>query len=280
MQICDLHTHSTFSDGSCTPTEIINEAIEKGLCAVALCDHNTVDGVPEFLAAAKDKDIEAIAGVEFSVDYMGVELHLLALFIPEGALKRLSELMVEVNRRKEISNIALVESLCSAGYVMDYSDIKRKSPNGNINRVQIATELTEKGYTASINEAFDTLLNEDAGYYVAPERINVFKMIGIILSLGAVPVLAHPFLNLSEEELTEFLPKAKECGLAGMECLYSTYSEEQTKKSLEIAQLYRLKPSGGSDYHGNKKPDIKLGIGKGGLKIPYEYAKGLKTKAE
>ena len=274
--ICDLHTHSIFSDGTCTPTEIIEKAIEIGLSAVALCDHNTVDGIPEFLSAAKDKNIEAIAGAEFSVDYNGTELHLLGLYIPEKMLSKVSNLMTEVNKRKEESNIALVNSLNKAGYCLDYLEIKGKSPKGKINRAHIAAELTAKRYTESIKQAFETILSKDAGHYVEPKRLTVFETIEFIKSIGAVPILAHPFLNLSEKELLDFIPLAKESGLVGIECYYSLYDESLVNKSVEIATGFGLKQSGGSDFHGTNKPDIKLGFGKDNLSISYEYAKTIK----
>ena len=275
-EICDLHTHTVFSDGTYTPAEIISEAIEIGLSAVALCDHNTVDGIPDFLAAAKGKSIEAIAGSEFSVDYNGKELHLLGLYIPEDKLSIISDLMTEGHELKEQSNIDLVNAINNIGYEISYADIKAQSSTGRINRAHIAAELTRKGYTESIAQAFKTVLSKKAGYYIEPKRPDVYEMIEFVNSIGARPVLAHPFLNLSEAELKAFLPSAKECGLVGMECYYSLYDEELTDTSMSIAAELGLMPSGGSDFHGDHKPDIRLGFGKGNLKIPYEWAKAIK----
>ena len=275
-RICDLHTHSIFSDGTYTPTEIILEAVGIGLSAVALCDHNTVDGIPEFLSAAKNRNIEAIAGAEFSVDYNGTELHLLGLYIPEEKLDVISGWMADMTKRKEESNIALVTALNNAGYDLNYWDIKSKSPKGKLNRAHIAAELTAKGYTESIQQAFKTLLTKNGGYYTEPKRPTVFEMIAQIKSIGAVAVLAHPFLNLSEEKLKEFIPIAKACGLDGMECYYSLYSEDSIKKSVVIATQFGLKQSGGSDFHGANKPDIRLGFGKGNLRIPYAFVENIK----
>ncbi len=277
MKTCDLHTHSIFSDGTYTPGEIIESAINTGLSAVALCDHNTVDGLPDFLKTAKEKNIEAVAGAEFSVDYNGVELHLLGLFISEKHFCKVSELMKEVNERKRQSNIALIESLVRSGYNLDYESIKNSTPNGKFNRAHVAAELTKLGYTESINQAFDQLLSPDAGHYKEPERLSLAFMIDFIKSIDAVPVLAHPFLKLRKEELEKLLPIAKNQGLVGMECYYSLYDEETAKLSLDLAEKFGLKPSGGSDFHGNNKPDIKLGSGKGSLKIPYEWLTRLKS---
>lgn len=277
-KLCDLHTHSTFSDGTFTPEEIIDEAVKIGLSAIALCDHNTVDGIPRFLAAAKSKNIEAVPGAEFSVDYNGKELHLLALFIPPNYLSKISDLMFESNQRKEQNNIDLVNKLCENGYILDYDEIKNSTPMGKVNRAHIGAALTKKGYTKSINEAFSTLLSTNAGFYKAPERPTVWQMIDFILSIDAVPVLAHPLLNLSFEELEIFLPLAKQKGLVGIECKYCLYDTATEQLSLNIADRFNLKYSGGSDFHGSIKPDIDLGVGKGDLRIPYEWYLNLKNK--
>lgn len=277
MEICDLHTHSIYSDGTYTPKQIINTSIDIGLSAVALCDHNTVDGLSEFLTEAKSKNIEAVAGAEFSVDYEGTELHLLGLFIPENQFDRVSALMKSVNERKEQSNIDLIGSLNQAGYDISYEQIKNSTPNGKFNRAHIAAELTKKGYTKSIKHAFETLLSPEAGYYKEPQRLSFFYMIDFIKSIGAISVLAHPFLNLTKEELEILLPLAKKEGLVGMECYYSLYDEAQTSESLALSEKFGLKHSGGSDFHGENKPDIQLGFGKGNLKIPYNLVQQLKT---
>ena len=278
QKLCDLHTHSVFSDGTCTPGEIIDTAVRIGLSAVALCDHNTVDGIPDFLSAAKGKDIRAIAGAEFSVAYEDTELHLLGLFIPEEAFAHVTTLMEDVNRRKEESNRALIASLNRAGYEIDFEAIRNMTPNGKFNRSHIAQAMTDKGYTESISQAMNTVLAPGAGHYIEPRRISVWEMIDFIKSVGAVPVLAHPFLNLSEAALAQFLPEAKKHGLVGMECAYSLYDKETTAKSLLLAEKNGLLPSGGSDFHGTKKADIRLGCGKGNLAIPYAWAERLENQ--
>ena len=277
MKTCDLHTHSIYSDGTYTPKEIIDSAINNGLSAVALCDHNTVDGLSDFLAAANNKNIQAVAGAEFSVDYNGTELHLLGLYIPEKHFDKIADLMKAVNDRKRQSNIDLIASLNKAGYEIDYNTIKNSTPNRKFNRAHVAAELTKKGYTDSREQAFETLLSPAAGHYKEPERLRFFKMIDFIKSIGAVPVLAHPFLNLTKAELEILLPLAKKQGLVGMECYYSLYDGATTKDAIDLAEKFELKYSGGSDFHGENKPDIKLGVGKGNLKIPYDWSVALKT---
>ena len=147
---------------------------------------------------------------------------------------------------------------------------------GNINRAHVAAILTKKGYTSSRNEAFRTVLAPERGFYIEPDRLPVFETIDFIRSIGAVPVLAHPFLNLDEERLRVFLPQAKERGLLGMEVAYSTYDDATAACAARLAQEFGLLPSGGSDYHGAKKADIKMGVGRGNLKVPAEWVDRLK----
>ena len=271
---CDLHTHSLFSDGTCTPAELIEEAVLLGLSAIALTDHNTIDGLPDFMAAAEGKDIIAIPGAEFSVDYEGAELHLLGLFIDPVHFPTIRDMMHRYQLLKEQSNLDLVDALNRAGYDLDFDRIRAKSPNGNINRSHIAAALTEKGYTASIREAFETLLAKGGGFYHEPPRPTVWEILEYLTGIGSVPVLAHPFLSLSPEELAEFLPRAK--GLIGMEVAYSTYDEDTAALAARMAKEFGILPSGGSDYHGAKKPDIKMGIGRGALQVPVQWIYTLK----
>lgn len=276
MQYCDLHTHSVHSDGTCTPAEVIKLAKEAGLTAVALCDHNTVSGLPEFLAAADG--MEVIPGTEFSVDYRGTELHVLALFVkPEdyaAVTARAEQYLID----KEQSNIALCAALTEAGYSLSYEQIKAATADGFVNRAVIAAEMLRLGYVESVQQAFKTCLSEKHGYYKPPVRPNVYEIIRFIKSMGAVAVLAHPFLNLSRQELEAFLPCAVAAGLDGMEVLYSKYSPEETEAACEIAEKFGLLPSGGSDFHGENKPDIAVGTGRGNLKIPYSWLQQLKSK--
>ncbi len=279
-KFCDLHTHSVFSDGTYTPVQLLEEAEQRNLSAIALTDHNTVLGLPDFLAAARGRAVEAIPGVEFSTDYNGTELHILALYLNPMYFSQVMELMQQYHRRKEQSNIALVDDLNRAGYVIDYEKIKASTPEGQVNRALIAAELTRLGYTASIQDAFKKLLNPSCGYYTPPRRHTPAEMISIIRDFGAVSVLAHPYLNLKQEELNTFLHQDAHRGLQGMEVYYSTYDEETTLAARETADHFGLLHSGGSDFHGDNKPDIQLGVGRGGLQVPARLAEEVKKKAE
>ena len=277
-EYCDLHVHSVFSDGTDTPAKLISLAEEAGLAAVALCDHNTVSGLPDFLAAGENSDVEAVPGVEISTDYGGKELHILALFVAPTHYAAVTELLAEGDRRKEQSNIDLVAALNRAGYALDYEAIKAKTPKGHINRAHIAAELLRLGYTESVQAAFKTLLSPKHGYYQPPKRISAFDAIRFIKSIGAVAVLAHPFLSMDEGMLRAFLPDAVKCGLDAMEVYYSKYDAETTVLAMKIAEEYGVLYSGGSDYHGETKPDIAIGTGRGDLKIPTTWLNLLKLR--
>lgn len=278
-KFCDLHTHSIFSDGTLTPEELVELAVELGLGAVALTDHNTVLGLPRFLAAAEGKPLEAVPGVEFSTDYRDGELHILALYIrPEhyGAAMAIADQMQE---NKRLSNISLVAALNKAGYHISYEKIKAAMPAGEPNRALIAAELTRCGYVSSNQEAFERLLSPKHGYYVPPKRIDAFELISFIRSIGAVAVWAHPFLHLKQEgDVRQFLEKAIPLGLQGMETRYPLYTPEQTALAASLAKEYGLLQSGGSDFHGANKPDIRLGSGRGELEVPMEFLREIRSK--
>lgn len=275
---CDLHTHSRYSDGTCSPAEIIRQAEALGLSAVALTDHNTLAGLPEFLTAARGTAVTAIPGVEISTLYGDTELHIVGLYLPPDSFDAVMALLEGFNQKKEESNRLLIRNLNRAGYGLDYEDICRHHPEGTLNRAVIAAALLEKGFVGSTQEAFQSLLSKKAGYYVPPERLDVFTAIRFLKSIGAVPVLAHPFLNLkTEDALRAFLENAVPQGLAAMETMYPSFSEEQTDLARRMAREYNLKESGGSDFHGDTKPHIRLGTGKGTLAVPAAFAEELKN---
>ena len=272
---CDLHVHSTYSDGTKTPSELVEVALELGLKAIALTDHNTIDGLEEFMEYASNKNIDAIPGVEISTEYNGIELHIIGLFISRFHFNSVREYLAGISKRKEESNIKLIAELAKFGYEIDYQKLRAEHA-GSINRAVIAAEMMRKGYINSIKEAFDTILSEKNGVYVPPKRIDSLDAIEFLDYINAVPVLAHPLISMSKEELEEFLPQAKLRGLIGMETIYSEYSEEETLLAKELVNKYGLCESGGSDYHGDNKPEIQLGTGLGSLHIPFDIINNLK----
>ena len=170
-----------------------------------------------------------------------------------------------------------LQALRDAGYPIDYEAVKART-NGIPNRAHFALELMEMGYLSSIREGCLTILSPKSGLYTPPKRATAFDTVAFIRSIGAVPVLAHPFLNLNEADLRIFLAEAKPCGLAAMETLYSTFDENLTAKAIAIAEEFGLKQSGGSDFHGSNKPDITMGTGRGNLAIPLEFLHTLESE--
>lgn len=277
MKLCDLHAHSNYSDGTLSPKQLIKLAEECALSAVVLCDHNTVAGLPEFVDAAGESSVEAVPGVEISVDYGDTELHLIMLFVKPEDYAPITALLEQTRMAKQESNEILVKALQADGFSVNYDRLLQMAPDGYINRAHIAAELTRNGYTASIQEAFKKYLKPGGGYYTPPKRPDVFETIRFVKGLGGVAVLAHPFLNLDEAELERFLPKAVSCGLDAMETVYAKYDAVTTQTAKAMAARFGLRESGGSDFHGDNKPDIRLGTGRGDLQIPLDFLEQLRT---
>lgn len=254
----DLHTHSVYSDGSWTPRELVEAAAREDL-VIALTDHNSVSGLREFMTAAETLGVEAVPGIEFSSDYRGTDTHVVALFVREEYYDAIRSFVAEGDRLKQQSNRDLVARLQEAGYAIDYETIVAQTPDGRVNRANIAGELVKLGYVTTVKEAFSQLLGEKQGYYVPPKRRSTLDTIAFIRSIGALPILAHPLLTFDPDTLLELLPLAVAQGLMGMETRYSTYDAATTELAQSIAKQFGLLESGGSDFHGAVKPQITLG---------------------
>lgn len=276
MKTCDLHTHSVYSDGTLTPAGLISAAIDAGLSALALTDHNTVAGLREFIDAAEDKPLDIVPGVEFTTADNGTELHILGLFIRPDTFDEINRYINKAAILKEESNYKLVNNLRRRGYDISYVDILENS-KGHVNRANIAAELMKKGYLSSIKEGFDTILSKAYGLYEPPERLSSTETIAFIRSIGAVAVWAHPYFHVDLQQSLEFLPRAVKAGLQGMETVYSTYDDATEKQAKEVCARFGILESGGSDFHGANKPDIALGKGRGNLIIPYEFYENLRA---
>lgn len=277
MKTCDLHTHSVYSDGTLTPFELMDRAIGAGLSALAMTDHNTVAGLPDFAEAAKGKPIEIVPGVEFTTADNGTELHILGLFITPDQYDTINRYIARAAEMKDESNYRLIKRLREEkGYDITYREVL-EGTKGNINRANIAAVLVKKGYIGSISEGFDTILHKDYGLYEPPERLSSTGTISFIRSIGAVAVWAHPYFHMTFDQAEEFLPRAVKAGLQGMETMYSTYDDETTQKAREVSRRFGICESGGSDFHGANKPHIALGTGQGNLQIPYEFYEKLKS---
>lgn len=276
----DLHTHSTASDGSLTPLELVRYAAEKKLRAMALTDHDCVDGLDEAVAQGERLGIEVIPAVELSADHPDGTMHILGFFVDRrhegfcGRLRRLQEARRERNPK-------IIQKLQALGLKITYDEVVAASGGGQIGRPHFAKVLVQKGYLSSMQEAFERYLKKGAPGYVDKFRFSPQDAIAAIHEAGGVAVLAHPFTLYKDNSgaLDPLLEALSQAGLDGMEVIYSTYSEEQARYYREKAEKYHLLPSGGSDFHGAHKPGIDLGVGQGRLKVPYELLEPLRKKA-
>ena len=274
--LCDMHVHYNCSDGSVPPEKLVDEAKKEGLSAIALCDHNTVSGLKRFTNAGKNSGVATVAGVEITSAYNGKEVHILGLFLKESQYPIIEKFLEQINARKIESNRRLANRLNEGGYDISYDSVLKIAENAIPNRVHFAKELLAKGYVSSIEDAFENILAEGGAFCEQSKKVDSLEVIRFLRSIDAVTVLAHPFLNFSIAELREFLHKAKQCGLMGMETIYSLFSKEETALAQEIAKEFGLISSGGSDFHGINKPGIKMGHGKDNISIPYEVYETLK----
>jgi len=276
----DLHIHSNASDGTFTPAEILDRAGRIGLGAIAITDHDTVDGVENALAAGIPPSIGFLTGVEISAappqsySHPG-SFHILGYgFRPQDPqLKRELQTLQEARRNR---NPRIVERLNQIGIPIRLEDVKSAAGAGQIGRPHIAQCLMKQGVVTSIDEAFDRLLGTGKPAYVDKYRIECRRAIELIRVAGGLPVLAHPgLLSLADDrQLDLVVDELVSMGLKGLEVYYPGHTPEQTRRLLDLARLRELLVTGGSDFHGAIQPDIEMGIGRGGLFVPYElYSK-------
>lgn len=279
MNKTDLHTHSTVSDGTLTPTELINKAAEIGLETIALTDHDTIEGVGEALEAAKAfPGLEVIAGTELSSLYKDKEIHIVGLFLDltnnefVSALDDLKE--KRIKRNKKMTN-----KLRGLGLDLSYDELLSVSGGKVVTRAHFARLLKEKGYVESKNEAFLKYIGTGKPGYVKREVLTAEKAVALIKTGGGLPIVAHPFAyGFNIDELEQMAADFSCWGAVGMECYYSTHTEEETRLALSLCRTYDLLPSGGSDFHGDNKPGLELGIGYGSLEVPKQILDDLKVK--
>ena len=269
----DLHVHSNISDGTLSPSKVIDLAVQHGLKAIALTDHDTVGGIDEASARAsyyqqKGVDFTFIPGVELSVGYKKRDIHVLGLYI-DSKNKEFLTLLGQMVKEREERNRKMVENFQDDGIQITLEELKEESQEAVITRAHFSKLLVRKQYVSSTKEAFDKYLNEDGKYYVNRKFITPEQAIDAITEAGGVPVLAHPMLYyLPDEELDSLVARLKNHGLKGIETIYSTYTKEEEQKVRALANKYHLILTGGSDFHGEVKPDIAIGTGRGNLVIP------------
>lgn len=280
MNIVDLHVHSNKSDGSFSPTELVNYACEKGLSAFALTDHDTIAGIEEAMTAAHGKPIEVIPGIEFSTEYEGRDVHIIGLDIPyqgEAFIRHLEAFQDSRMTR----NHRMCKKLQEYGVEITFDDLQAEYPDSVITRAHYAKYMLKKGFVKSINEAFERYIGDRAPCFIPREKVTPTQATALILKAGGIPILAHPVLyHLGKERLESLVSHLKEAGLVGIEAIYSTYSPHDERQMRALAEKFDLRISGGSDFHGTTKPGLDLATGYGKLFIPEEVLTNLRGKCK
>lgn len=279
MNYVDLHVHSSASDGSFTPEEVVELAKNAELTEFALTDHDTVDGVAQAIQHATEVGgIKVIPGIELSCYYQNREIHIVGLFINYTDTHFLSELQ-KLKDAREARNEKMVQNFVDAGIELTIDELKHGNPNSVITRAHFARVLVEKGYCKDKNEAFDKYLGVGCPFYLPKPQVTPEHVLKLIQDAGGTAILAHPYsYKFSKSEVETLLNYLIPLGLAGMECYYSTYDNGQTQELRSMALAKGLLVSGGSDFHGVVKPDISIGIGRGNLKVPEKLLDLMKEK--
>lgn len=280
MRYVDLHVHSTASDGSYTPQQLVKAAQKCGLNAFALTDHDTIKGIDDAILAAKGTSLEIIPGVEISTSYKDKEIHIVGLFIDHHNTEFIDGLGSEIKRRSA-RNELMIKKFNEYGIPISMEELASMFPESVITRAHFATFLTKKGYVEDNNEAFSKYLGDGKPFYIPRERKTTKEAIELIKSAGGVAVLAHPLLyHLTMGEIRELCRELIGYGLTGIETMYSTYKGFDEQNVRAIAKEFNLLESGGSDFHGDAKPHIRLGNGMGNLRINYSYLEKLRSMTD
>ncbi len=289
MNIVDLHVHSNKSDGTYSPTELVDYAIQKGLSAFALTDHDTISGLVEAISYAKslkktfpqneEQTIpEVIPGIEFSTEYEGKDIHIVGLYIDYTNTSFTNKLTAFIDSRTS-RNHKMCEKLQNAGMDITYDKLISEFPDAVITRAHYAKFLLKYGYVRSMNEAFERYLGDHASCFVPRKKVTPFDAVELILMAGGIPILAHPILyHMSNDRLDKLVSSLKDVGLIGIECIYPTYRLADERQMRKLALKYSLLQSGGSDFHGANKPGLDLAVGYGKLFIPEEILLKLKKR--
>jgi len=279
MSRIDLHLHTTHSDGSFSPTEVLRLAHMAGVTALAITDHDIVSGIPEAITAGAELGIEIIPGVEISSRVGNSELHILGYCLrwqdPE-----LNRRMAALRESRHNRNPQIIDRLRALGLEVTYEEVRALAGTDSVGRPHIARLLMDKQYVTSAKDAFDRYLSEGRPAYVARELPTPADAVSWIRAAGGVAVLAHQtWAKVSGEGLNTLLTTLKGDGLGGIEVHYSTHTKRQTTEYLDLAKRLDLLVTGGSDFHSITKPDIEVGIGRGDLKVPRQLLDPLKEAA-
>lgn len=273
----DLHSHSSASDGSDAPERIPELAAAAGCGAVALTDHDTLEGIAEAGARASELGIELVPGCELSCEVREGTMHLLVYFVGPGE-GPLQDRLVHLQAVRKERNRRMVDRLRQLGLNVTYDELLAEAGGRGVGRPHAAAVLMRKGFVSSVQEAFDRYLAKGKPGYVEKERLSPAEAVRLARASGGKPVLAHPFsLRRTLEALESAVGELCGFGLAGVESLYSRYSPDEREALVRLAQRHGLVATGGSDHHGTYKPDLSIGVGAGDLNVPDQVLEDLRN---
>ena len=272
----DLHIHSTASDGSLTPSEILQQAQKLNLAAIAITDHDSLEGSKAAIGIGIPSSIHFLTGVEISAAYPSFfpgsgSLHILGYSIRLNDTV-LNQTLDKLQRARKNRNPEILKRLNKLGLPLSLEEVREEVGQGQLGRPHIARAMVNKGYVQSIDEAFDSFLGTDKPAYVDKYRIQCAEAIALIRGAGGIPVLAHPgLLNAAgEQDLNHLIVNLIKIGIQGIEVYYPEHTHQQINYYTDLAERHNLLITGGTDFHGTIMPKIKMGSGKGNLFIPYE----------
>lgn len=267
MKFADLHVHTVFSDGTYTPEELIPESVTAGIAAIGVVDHDSVSGIPRCIQAAKAQDIEVLPGIELTAEYEGKEIHILGYLLDYQNRNLSEKLEVLQNRRIErVYNI--INKLRDLGLDIEAEEVFEVAKEGTVGRLHIARAMFAKGLVGSVFEAFKMYIGDRCPAFALGFRFSPAEAIKLIREAGGIPILAHPYTLGRDELIPEFIGY----GLMGLEAYYCEHSQGMVNFYLRMAEEHNLLVTGGSDFHGSAKPDVKIGS----IKVPYELVERLK----
>jgi predicted metal-dependent phosphoesterase TrpH len=274
----DLHIHSTFSDGSLSPEQIVQAARKTHLKAISITDHDTLDGTIKALDCDVSGSLERISGIEMSVRFPCGSMHILGylMHVDDQSLTQRLSIVQEARTQR---NLKIVKKLQTLGVDIEYDDVLDIAGGGQVGRPHFAQTLVRKGSAENIDAAFDRFLKKGCPAYVSRYRLEPDEAIEAITNAGGVAVLAHPSTLAARDdgELETVLVGLKTAGLKGLEVYYPNHDAKQRALYERLALRHGLVMTGGTDFHGALKPHIRLGVGKGDLRVPYGLVESLKA---
>jgi 3',5'-nucleoside bisphosphate phosphatase len=267
----DLHTHTSFSDGTLTPSQLVNKAIEIGLTALAITDHDTTNGVDEALAAAEGHNIRIVPGIEIEVDFKPGEFHLLGLGLTDWKGSLVQKMRTIEEKRKE-RNLRILDMMKQEGWDVTYEDVRRQAGSDLIARPHFAAVMVEKKIVKNTQQAFDKYLATGRPLYTRKEALDLETAVSIINEAGGKAVIAHPLsLFLSWGKLPAKLQEFREMGVLGLEAWHPSVNQRKAERLMHLGEELDFIITGGSDYHGDLRKDRNLGKTSNGRTIPDEY---------